>query len=133
MQETFLVALRSRSYRGEAEVGTWLHRILVNKCIDRMRAERRRPLADPAQRLVDRPLEGADPSTTVPDRLLISDAIALLAPEQRAVVALVRMECYSVAEVAAILEIPPGTVKSRCARAVARLIELIGDQKGGPR
>lgn len=133
VQEAFLSALRGSGYRGEAEVGTWLHRIVVNKCTDRMRAARRRPPLDRGERLPERPLEGSDPSATVTDRLALAAAIALLAPEQRTAFVLVDVQCLPVGEAAAILEVPPGTVKSRCARARARLIRLLADRQGGPR
>ena len=91
VQEAFLAALRSRSFRGEAEVGTWLHRIVVNKCTDRIRSARRQPAPDPGGVPVDGPAAGPDPGTAVATRLAVQDAIALLAPEQRAAVVLVNL------------------------------------------
>ena len=126
VQEALVAALRSRSYRGDADVGTWLHRIVVNKCLDRLRQARRLPAPDPAVAL-RRP--DADPSTTVTSRLALEDALALLVPEQRAAVVLVDALGYPVADAAAILEVPVGTVKSRCARARLRLAELLDDRE----
>ena len=53
-------------------------------------------------------------------------ALALLSVEQRVAVVLVDMQGWSVAEVARVVGVPPGTVKSRCARARTRLAELLG-------
>ncbi len=125
VQETFAAALRSGGFRGEAEVGTWLHRILMNKCIDRMRA---RPGPDPD------PRSGAvtDPSGGVATRLVVGEALAMLPPEQRAAVVLVDVQGWPVAEAARVLEVPEGTVKSRCARGRLRLVELLGDLREEP-
>jgi RNA polymerase sigma-70 factor (ECF subfamily) len=52
-------------------------------------------------------------------------ALATLTPEQRSAIVLVDIEGYPVEEAAAILEVPTGTVKSRCARGRARLVPLL--------
>ena len=131
---------RADSFRGEAAVTTWLHRIVVNACLDRLRAERVRR-AEPLPDDLDEP-DGPHRShrTTVgtePDpaelglaaerRRQVLAALATLPPAQRAAVVLVDMEGYSVAEVAHILECAEGTVKSRCSRARARLAVLLAD------
>ena len=59
------------------------------------------------------------------DRVLA--ALEQLPPDQKAALVLVDMEGYPVAEAAAILEVPTGTVKSRCARGRARLAVLLAD------
>ncbi|MDN5919591.1 MAG: RNA polymerase sigma factor SigM [Pseudonocardia sp.] len=131
VQEAFLSALRTRSYRGDAEVGTWLHRILVNKCMNRMHRARLHLVAE--ARPLEAPGRGPDLSSAVTSRLALDGALALLAPEQRAAVVLVDALGYPVAEAAAILEVPPGTVKSRSARGRARLVELLADTREGRR
>lgn len=129
VQEAFLSALRTPTYRGDAEVGTWLHRILVNKCMDRLRSVRRLPVTEPIA--VEGPARGGDVSTVVAARLALDDALAMLAPEQRAAVVLLDALDYPVAEAAAILEVPAGTVKSRSARGRARLVALLTDTPEG--
>jgi RNA polymerase sigma-70 factor (ECF subfamily) len=62
----------------------------------------------------------------------VLDALRQLPIEQAAAVVLVDVEGFSVAESAAILEVPEGTVKSRCARARARLAALLGDLGPAP-
>lgn len=131
VQEAFLSALRTRSYRGDAEVGTWLHRILVNKCMNRLRGARRDPV--PGHTPPETPGRGPDLSTAVTSRLALDGALALLVPEQRAAVVLVDALGYPVAEAAAILGIPSGTVKSRSARGRARLVALLTDAREGRR
>ena len=59
-------------------------------------------------------------------RLAVGEALAMLPVAQRLAVVLVDVQGYPVAEVAAILRVPPGTVKSRCARGRARLAVLLG-------
>lgn len=127
VQETFVAALRSCDFRGAAEIGTWLHRILMNKCIDRMRRTRPAATTDP-----DLPGAVTDPSGQVTTRLVVGDALAVLAPEQRAAIVLVDVEGRPVAEAARLLGVPPGTVKSRCARGRLRLAELLGHLREEP-
>jgi len=58
--------------------------------------------------------------------LAVDEALAQLSVEQRVAVVLVDVQGWSVAEVARLVGVPPGTVKSRCARARTRLAELLG-------
>lgn len=123
VQEALIAAYtRVESYRGESEVSTWLHRIVVNKCIDRIRHDRSRATRR-RHVLLPTPRDPADQATT---RLAVVDALTHLPIEQRLAVVLVDVEGYPVAEAARILECPPGTVKSRCARGRLRLAALLG-------
>lgn len=137
LQEGLIAAFRrAGSYRGEAAVTTWLHRIVVNACLDRLRAARVRR-AEPLPEDVDdlrpiRPTVGdaadpADQSVATERRELVRAALGRLSQEQRAAVVLVDMEGYSVAETALILDCAEGTVKSRCSRARAKLAVLLAD------
>jgi len=125
VQEALVAAYRRAStYRGDASVRTWLHRIVVNACIDRIRHDRRRgtvPLPDR-----DLPARRPDLATELATRLAVDDALAALPVEQRVAIVLVDVEGWPVGEVAEILEVPVGTVKSRCARGRARLAVLLG-------
>ncbi|HET6686829.1 MAG TPA: RNA polymerase sigma factor SigM [Jiangellaceae bacterium] len=115
---------RAGSFRAEAAVTTWLHRIVVNACIDRVRRTAARPsvvLVDD----VDVASPGLDPGTQTALRLDVEAALATLPDEQRVPLVLVDMEGYPVSEVAEMLGCPVGTVKSRCARARARLLPLL--------
>ncbi|GAA4541880.1 RNA polymerase sigma factor SigM [Pseudonocardia xishanensis] len=126
VQDALLSAYRrAAGYRGEAEVSTWLHRIVVNRCIDRIRHERARPHVTLGRR--HHLLHAAgDPAERTTTRLAVVDALGHLPVEQRLAVVLVDVEGYPVAEAAAILEVPVGTVKSRCARGRIRLAALLG-------
>jgi RNA polymerase sigma-70 factor (ECF subfamily) len=124
VQEALVSAYRhAGSYRGEASVRTWLHRIVVNACIDRIRRERQRPTIP----LPDRELAGrGDLAGELATRLTVGEALAALPVEQRVAVVLVDVQGCAVAEAAEILQVPAGTVKSRCARARSRLAVLLG-------
>ncbi len=126
VQEAFISAFRrADSYRGEAEVTTWLHRIVVNACLDRVRREK--PTSQlPEYELADR----RDAHGQVDTRMLVQHALAQLPEGQRAALVLVDMHGLSVADAAAILEVAEGTVKSRCARGRAALAQVLarGDQ-----
>lgn len=131
---------RAASFRGDAAVTTWLHRVVVNACLDRIRAAKVRradPLPDDLQEYGDRgslatggsvgddgdPAEAAVRSERQ-DRVL--DALAGLPAEQRAALVLVDMEGYPVSEVALMLSCAEGTVKSRCSRGRAKLAVTLG-------
>jgi RNA polymerase sigma-70 factor, ECF subfamily len=127
LQDAMLSAYRAAgSFRGDAAVTTWLHRVVVNACLDRMRRRATRPtvplpeveteLAKPAP---------VDAIATSDLRMALQTALATLPDEQRAALVLVDVEGYSVEETAALLGVASGTVKSRCARARAKLLPLL--------
>jgi RNA polymerase sigma-70 factor (ECF subfamily) len=122
VQDGFIAAFRrADSYRGDAAVTTWLHRIIVNACLDRLR--RRRPTTElPEYELADRHDDHA--STEV--RLDIEEALARLPEGQRAALVLVDMHAVPVAEAAEILGVAEGTIKSRCARGRAAMAQHLG-------
>ena len=100
---------------------TWLHRIVVNSCLDRLRKQQRRQAEQPLPADPDRTAElvaeaAPDPVEQQELRDDLSAALAQLNADQRAALVLVDVEGYSVDEAAAILGVPAGTVKSRCAR-----------------
>jgi RNA polymerase sigma-70 factor (ECF subfamily) len=73
----------------------------------------------------------ADPARTADTRLDVDAALQMLPPQQRAALVLVDMLGFSVDDAAAILAISPGTVKSRCARARARLLPYVAHLRDG--
>lgn len=120
---------RAESFRGDAQVTTWLHRIVVNACLDRMRRKRSRP-TEPLvedERLTDPSLAAGheDEAEAGERRADVLAALKQLSEDQRAALVLVDMEGYTVDEAAAILDCAPGTVKSRCSRGRARLVPLL--------
>ena len=123
VQEALVSAYRNASsYRGDAAVTTWLHRIVVNASLDLLRRHAARPsvpLADDADRI---PAQG-DPGPET--SLEVQEALATLPPEQRAALVLVDVQGFSVEDAARVLDCAPGTVKSRCFRGRARLAPLL--------
>jgi RNA polymerase sigma-70 factor (ECF subfamily) len=135
VQEAMLAAhRRAGTFRGEASVRTWLHRITVNAALDRLRRRAARPtVALPAAPDGTRH-DPADPHDAHADgelRLDINGALARLPDVLRAAVVLVDVEGLPVAEVARLLDVPVGTVKSRAARGRARLAEQLGHLRPG--
>ena len=132
VQEALVAAYRrAATFRGEASVRTWLGRIVVNACIDRIRHERLRRTVPWPQR--DVPARSSDPAVELATRLAVREALAMLPVPQRVAVVLVDVQGFPLTEVAAILGVPVGTVKSRCARGRARLAELLGHLREGER
>jgi RNA polymerase sigma-70 factor (ECF subfamily) len=108
-------------------VTTWLHRIVVNACLDRARRRQARPTV--ALPETDAGLPASRTTAPQPDldtAMTVRAALAELPPEQRVALVLLDMHGYSVADIAAILGVPEGTVKSRCARGRARLAVRLG-------
>ena len=127
---------RADQFRGDAAVTTWLHRIVINASLDRLRRRAVRPWvplpeesgeSGPRAVLADEAAL-ADPRDAMEARetsLEIQAALAELPPDQRAAVVLVDLEGYPVEEAARILDCPAGTVKSRCFRGRAKLAERL--------
>ncbi len=125
LQDALLSAMRhAASFRGDALLSTWLHRIVVNACLDRLRRKAARPTVS----LPDddhAPAASRDAYDESDQAFDVRAALDTLSPEQRAAIVLVDIEGYPVDEVAKILEVPSGTVKSRCARGRAKLVPLL--------
>jgi RNA polymerase sigma-70 factor (ECF subfamily) len=143
LQDALVSAFRrAASFRGESAVTTWLHRIVVNACLDRLRrraVRRTEPLPDDLDDRSERrsgPVPASagvvDPADLAVDherRAAVLAALATLPPEQRAALVLVDLEGCSVEETATLLGCAPGTVKSRCSRGRARLLPLLLDHR----
>lgn len=123
LQDAMLSAHRSAgSFRYDAAVGSWLHRIVVNACLDRLRREKTHPTSP----LDDDAHVESDPTTAVDTAVVVHRALMRLPVEQRAAVVAVDMQGYSVADTARLLGVAEGTVKSRCSRGRARLAVTLG-------
>lgn len=134
VQDALLSAFRkAETFRGESAVTTWLHRIVVNACLDRARRSSARPTVPLTVEGSDaRGVTFATAHAVTPDvapgedlRLEIAAALTHLPLEQRAALVLVDMQGFSVEEAAHILGVPAGTVKSRCSRGRARLLPWV--------
>jgi len=127
LQEAFISAFRAAgSFRAESQVTTWLHRIVVNACLDRVRRRNARPTSPLPEAGPHEPAVPRDAISERETQLAVHDALGTLPEEQRAAIVLVDVQGYSVAESASILGVAEGTVKSRCARGRAKLAVLLG-------
>jgi len=131
-QDTFVTAFRSiGSFRGDAQLSTWLHRVAVNASLDVLR-RRGRNKAQPVESVPE--IASGDPG---PDEQAIRSsraavvhaAIARLSDEHRTVVVLHDLQGLQYPEVAEALDVPVGTVKSRLHRARTELARLLGHLK----
>ncbi|WP_307872723.1 RNA polymerase sigma factor SigM [Paractinoplanes ovalisporus] len=135
VQDALLSAHRNAArFRGDSAVTTWLHRIVVNACLDRIRKRQAHPtvpLPD-GSRSEDRPsgVEPAAPQADHETALLVRQALADLPADQRAAIVLVDVQGYPVAEAAEMLDVAVGTIKSRCARGRARMALALGELRG---
>jgi RNA polymerase sigma-70 factor (ECF subfamily) len=140
VQDALLSAYRAADrFRGDAAVTTWLHRIVVNACLDRVRRRQAHPTVRLPDGSRDRDaggrgagIEPASPEVDHDTVLVVREALGRLPAEQRAALVLVDIQGYSVGEVAHILGIAEGTVKSRCARGRLRLATLLGHLRPAP-
>jgi len=124
-QETFLkLYVGVKSFRGEADFGSWLYRLVVNSCLDQKRKTRRlMPLLDEALALLQAPdLSAYDEIVRVELRGHLRTVVAGLSDEQRMLLVLRYTQSLSYDEIAAILGTSRGTVASRLNR-IHRMLE----------
>jgi RNA polymerase sigma-70 factor, ECF subfamily len=125
LQDAMVSAFRrAADFRGESAVTTWLHRIVVNASLDRMRRRAARPAVPVGDEQAFEALvtQGSDVARATDTKLDIDAALRILPPEQRTALVLVDMLGYSVNDAAVIMNTSTGTIKSRCARGRARLL-----------
>ncbi len=126
LQEALLSVHRTAgAFRADAAVRSWLHTIVVNACLDRIRRNKVRGTVPFDDGDGSEPREPRDEIAGRETSMMIDRALFTLPPEQRAAVVAVDVEGYSVAEAARLLGVPAGTVKSRCARAREKLAERL--------
>jgi RNA polymerase sigma-70 factor, ECF subfamily len=127
-QEGFLAAVRAlHRFDRRRPFGPWLHRIVVNRAIDHVRArEVRREVAVEA---LGEPASGAGDASAAPSEPVLA-ALAALAPEQRAVIVMRHLLEFTPGEIARALGLPRGTVNSRLRRGLDALREPL-DGEGG--
>lgn len=138
VQEAFLSVVRKGPrFEERARFTSWLFRIVLNRAIDLRRRVRRGPLTGPgAGDAGDDPFaairaQGAGPAATARDAEraeIVRAAIARLSPKLMEIVVLRYPEGMSYEEIGELLDLPPGTVRSRLNRAHAALRELLGER-----
>jgi RNA polymerase sigma-70 factor (ECF subfamily) len=129
VQETWVGAIRGlKALVDPSSFPAWIYGIAHRKCIDAIRVRQRsRSLSDQVQREVDAAIS-VNPTHSAPSESLdLATAIANLNDEQRIVVTLFYGEDLSVVEIAEILSVPAGTVKSRLFHARDILKKLLGE------
>ncbi|MCA1690766.1 MAG: RNA polymerase sigma factor [Actinobacteria bacterium] len=124
-------------FDARAAFGTWAYRVVTNAALDELRRRRRRPdpglpeetagSANPAAAAA-----GTDHAAETAARLDVDAALATLSPEFRAAVVLRDLCGLSYEEIAEALDIPPGTVRSRIARARGALGPLLAGDGNPP-
>ncbi|MEZ4701382.1 MAG: sigma-70 family RNA polymerase sigma factor [Rhodothermales bacterium] len=130
-QETFIRFYRSiASFRGDASIATYLHRIAVNLSLNalkrRQRARQRLAPAEPDELASLSATDQTDRTVlAIEKRRFIQGAIEQLPPAFRSVIVLRLIEGFSTRETADVLDVPLGTVLSRLSRAQSRLRELL--------
>ncbi|MCK4305450.1 MAG: sigma-70 family RNA polymerase sigma factor [Candidatus Eisenbacteria sp.] len=135
-QETFLNAFRAlQSFKGQSKLSSWLYRIAVNRALAYLKGRRHTLSLDIDADDTHEIRSLAAPSRDHPDQTLIEkefrlrviQAISMLPPHYRAVVTLYHLQDRSYKEVAEILGLPMGTVKTHLHRARAMLRRALSD------
>lgn len=129
-----LIVRRLHTFDGRSRFTTWAHRVATNACLDELRRRGRRPKLGLPDDDPDGGRTTADPGPPVDrevtDRLTVDAALAQLPEEFRLPIVLRDLGGHDYAEIAAILDIPAGTVRSRIARGRARLAQLLEPEPG---
>lgn len=123
-QEAFVAAWRALpNFRGDAKFSTWLYRLTTNAAIDVMRREKRHQTVGDGE-MMELADDADSPQETVErteQQEAVQKALSTLSEEYREVLLLRYMEELDYAEIAEVLQLPSGTVKSRINRAKAAL------------
>jgi len=112
-------------FDGRSAFTTWLYRVATNCALDELRRRKRRPV--PADTLPEPPATVAGIDDRVGARLDVDAALAQVPEEFRAAVVLRDLCDLDYSEIAEVLDVPPGTVRSRIARGRAALSRLLGN------
>lgn len=122
LQDALLSAHRkAATFRGDAEVRSWLHAIVLNACLDRIRRNKLRRTVPLSDESLPEPRYARDDFAAVDTTLIVDAALFVLPADQRTALVAVELEGYSVADAAKLLGVPEGTIKSRCSRGRRRL------------
>ncbi|MEA3076559.1 MAG: eukaryotic-like serine/threonine-protein kinase [Actinomycetota bacterium] len=128
-QEALIAIVRGLPrFDGRAAFSTWAFRVATNACLDELRRRRRRPepVDDDTLDVIGH-VPSAGAIERIGDRADIDAALATLPVEFRAAVVLRDLLGFDYAEIGQILEVPPGTVRSRIARGRAGLAAVLGN------
>jgi RNA polymerase sigma-70 factor, ECF subfamily len=130
-QEALIAVARGITrFDGRSRFTTWLYRIATNAAIDELRRRQRRPV--PRDALPEPATASPDPAHAVDARLTVDAALASVPEEFRVAVVLRDLCDLDYAEIAQVLDVPPGTVRSRIARGRAALHAALGNPAPTP-
>jgi RNA polymerase sigma-70 factor (ECF subfamily) len=130
-QEALIAISRGlHRFDGRAAFTTWSYRVATNACLDELRRRTRRPDPVPADGVLL--VDTAPPPDHVTERLDVDAALGHLSSEFRAAVVLRDLCDLEYADIADILGLAPGTVRSRIARGRAQLAQLLGPTHRNP-
>lgn len=115
------------SFQRRSSFSTWVYRLATNAALDELRRTKRRPVPVHDTDL-DSPVN--DDTNRTDTRMAIEEALSRLSPEFRVVMVLRHVADLDYTEIAAIVDVPIGTVRSRLARARAQLAETMGNLEG---
>ena len=135
-QDAFLSMLRKLSqFRGDSAFTTWLHRVTVNSCYDILRKRRRQPMLrlvgdedDPIPETGPPVADHADATVASID---VARALQLIPEEYRVTLVLADIQDIPYEEIARVLDVPMGTVKSRVHRGRIALARAMGMDEPG--
>jgi RNA polymerase sigma-70 factor (ECF subfamily) len=125
-QEALVAITRGiASFDGRSAFTTWLYRVATNAALDEVRRRGRRPT--PVDEVPEMTARASGLEDQVGARIDVDAALAQLPEEFRVAVVLRDLCDLDYAEIAEVLDVPPGTVRSRIARGRAGLSELLGN------
>jgi RNA polymerase sigma-70 factor (ECF subfamily) len=130
-----MVARKLDTFRGDARFTTWLHRVTMNVCHDHLRAAKRRPAVlrlddEQPERELGEPV--ADHASAVAAQRDVAAALRLVPQEFRAALVLADVQDLPYDEIADVLDVPVGTVKSRVHRGRIALARAMGPRAEEP-
>ena len=132
-QDAFMIALRKlSSFRGDAAFSTWMHRVTVNACYDILRKRRREPVQELPEE-VEVEATGPDHAETTALSIDVRRALLEVPFEFRAPLVLHDVQDLPYDEIAEVLGVPVGTVKSRIHRGRVALAAALGERFGPSR
>lgn len=124
-------------FDGRSKFSTWVYRIATNAALDEVRRIRRRPM--PAEDPLAATTAGRghghatrDGSDAVESQMVVQEALARLPEEFRTVIVLRHIADLEYEEIAEVLDVPVGTVRSRLSRGRTQLSEILGNRPGSP-
>jgi RNA polymerase sigma-70 factor (ECF subfamily) len=135
VQETFIKIWKGMDeFKGDSSLTTWIYRVAINVAKNDKRAKKRKwwLLLSHDDTAIDLASSAADAEKILSDQTALDKAIATLSPKLKETLVLFSIKELEIEEIAKILDISPGTVKSRLHQARKNLIEYFGESENIP-